>query len=416
MLTNSKAKAAKPETKAYKLSDSGGLFLHVMPNGSKYWRLKYRYLGKEKLLAIGVYPDVSLVQARRARDEAKEQLRASIDPSAAKQAQQLIRQQAAIDSFEALAIEWHKMKSTSWAPITAKRQNEILHNDLLPYLGRRPVNELETYELVGVLKRIADRGALETAHKARQQLNQICRYAKQMGIAKHNPASDLVGVLPPQKVSHMAAITDPATFGRLLVDIDRYHGTHTIRTAIALAPLLFQRPGELCSMEWAEIDLVAAQWVIPREKKKERNQSEGDHIVPLSKQAVALLMDMAPLTGQGRFVFPNQNNPRAEIRTESLNKALRNLGYDTRLQQCAHGFRASARTMLDEQLGLRVEYIEHQLAHKVRDPLGNAYNRTKHLPERVAMMQRWSDYLDELKRQTLAGNVVTAQFKASSNG
>lgn len=414
MLTDSKAKAAKPEAKAYKLSDSGGLYLHVQPNGSKYWRMEYRHLQKEKLLSIGVYPDITLAAARKARDTAKEQLREGLDPSTMKQLQQHQRQKAAEDSFEATANEWHRLRSASWAPITAERQRAILDNDLMPYLGRRPVADLETFELVVCLKRIADRGALETAHKARQILNQVCRYAKQVGLAKHNPAADLVGVLPPQKVSHMAAITTPADFGRLLVDIERYEGSHTIRTALALAPLLFQRPGELCAMEWAEIDIEARQWVIPREKKKERNKTEGDHIVPLSEQATSLLQNIMPVTGHGKYVFPNRSNPKSCIRTETLNKALRNMGYDTRHQQCVHGFRASARTMLDEQLQLRIEYIEQQLAHKVRDPLGNAYNRTKHLPERIAMMQRWADYLDTLKRQTLAGNVIAGQFRGAA--
>ena len=410
MLTDSKAKAAKPAEKPFKLSDSGGLYLHVQPNGSKYWRLKYRYLGKERLLSIGVYPGVSLAAARKARDKAKDQLKAGQDPSTLKKLQAQQRQDAQDNSVQALAEEWHALKSTSWAAITAKRQQEILNKDLLPYIGRRPVGDVETFELVGVLNRIVDRGALETAHKARQILNQVFRYAKQRGVAKHNPASDLVAVLPQQKTNHMAAITHPAEFGRLLVDIDCYSGSHTIRTALALAPLLFQRPGELCSMEWQEIDFDQALWIIPREKKKERNKAEGDHIVPLSEQALSLLVDIQQVTGRGQYVFPNRQRTTSHIRTESLNQALRTLGYDTKTQQCGHGFRASARTMLDEQLKLRVEWIEHQLAHKVSDPLGNAYNRTKHLPERTDMMQRWADYLDELKRQALAGNVVTANF------
>lgn len=410
MLTNTQIKAAQPAEKPYKLSDSGGLFLHIQPNGGKYWRLKYRFMGKEKLYSIGVYPGVSLADARKARDDAKVQLKQGQDPSVMKQLQEQQRQQTIDNSVQALAEEWHALKATTWAPATAKRQMEVLNNDLLPYIGRRPVSEVETFELVAVLNRIVDRGALETAHKARQTLNQLFRYAKQCGASKHNPAADLAGALPPQKASHMAALTNPADFGRLLVDIDAYQGTHIIRIALALAPLLFQRPGELCAMEWSEIDFEQELWIIPREKKKERNKTEGDHIVPLSSQAVALLKDIHPLTGHGRYVFPNQRNHQMPIRTESLNKALRNLGYDTQEQQCAHGFRACARTMLDEQLQLRIEWIEHQLAHKVRDALGNAYNRTKHLPERVQMMQRWADYLDNLKRQHLAGNVITARF------
>ena len=411
MLTDTKIKALSPREKAYKVSDAGGLFLLINPNGSKYWRVKYRFMGKEKLLSLGVYPTITLANARKERDQAKRQLSEGIDPGLYRQHQKALRELDAENSFSAIAREWHQRQTSTWAPITATRLMAILERDILPYLGKRPVSELQTFELVGCLNRIVDRGALETAHKARQVMNQVCRYAKQTGRLEHNPASDLVGAIPPQKVSHMAAITDPAEFGRLLVDIDGYRGTHVIRTALALAPLLFQRPGELCGMEWSEVDLEEGFWTIPREKKKERNKTEGDHIVPLSTQAQALLADLYPLTGSGRYVFPNQRNHTKAISREGLNKALRTLGYDTRHQQCSHGFRASARTMLDEQLGLRIEWIEHQLAHKVKDALGNAYNRTKHLPERIAMMQRWGDYLDELKQQVLSGNVMVGRFR-----
>lgn len=401
----------------YRVTDGGGMYLEVHPNGSRYWRLKYRFLGKEKRLAIGVYgkkaPQLTLQQARKARDQAKSLLQQGIDPSAAKKLHQQQLATAAENSFQSIANEWFAKQINTWAPVTAGRQKSLMDRDILPYLGKRPISEVKTYELVGCLNRIVDRGAIETAHKARQIINQICRFAKQTGRIEHNPASDLAGAIPAKKVSHMAAITEPEPFGKLLVALDAYKGTHTIRTALALAPLLFQRPGELCGMEWSEIDLDKGQWVIPREKKKERNQTEGDHIVPLSQQAVELLRDIEPLTGHGSLVFPNQRNHQQPIRTESLNKALRNLGYDTRHQQCAHGFRASARTMLDEQLGLRIEWIEHQLAHKVKDALGNAYNRTKHLPERIDMMQRWADYLDSLKRQTMAGNVISGGFRSS---
>ncbi len=282
----------------------------------------------------------------------------------------------------------------------------------MPYLGKRPIAEIETYELAGCLNRIVDRGSVETAHKARSIIGQVCRYAKQTGRIKHNPASDLTGMLPPKRKSHRAAIVEPEAFGRLLVAIEQYEGSHIIRTALGLAPLLFQRPGEVCAMEWAELDFDNAKWVIPQEKKKERNQIQSDHIVPLSQQAIALLKDIQPLTGRSRFVFPNQRNHEKPIPTDSLNKALKLMGYDTQKQHCAHGFRASARTMLDEQLQLRVEWIEQQLAHKVKDTLGNAYNRTKYLPERIELMQRWADYCDNLKQQALSGNVVTASFNA----
>jgi len=416
-LTDSRIKALTPKEKPYKVSDGEGLYLEVKPNNKKYWKFKYRFAGKEKKLSIGAYGNtgaqVTLKAARAALHEAKGLLDQGVDPSLHKQLRKGLTEEQQAASFKAIALEWYAKQSTSWAPATAKRQKAMLDKDILPYLGKRPIADLETFELVGCLNRITDRGAIETAHKARQVINQVCRYAKQTGRAKHNPASDLTGTIQPRQVSHMAAIINPADFARLLVKIDSYEGTHIIRTALALAPMLFQRPGELCGMEWQEIDLEQAQWIIPREKKKERNKTEGDHIVPLSRQAVALLEDIQPLTGHGQYVFPNQRNHQAPIRTESLNKALRNLGYDTKEQQCAHGFRASARTMLDEQLQLRIEWIEHQLAHKVRDTLGNAYNRTKHLPERIDMMQRWADYLDELKQRELAGNVITGSFGAT---
>ena len=410
MLTDSKIKSAKPKDKAYKLSDSGGLYLHVQVSGAKYWRCKYRFLGKEKLLSFGTYPALTLAKARSMRDQAKEQLKNHIDPALIKQQQKDGRYEAAANSFNAIAQEWFIKHGATLSPQTADRKKATLDNDIVPYLGKRPIAEIETYELAGCLNRIVDRGAIETAHKARSIIGQVCRYAKQTGRIKHNPASDLTGMLPPKRKSHRAAIIEPAVFGGLLLAIERYEGSHIIRTALGLAPLLFQRPWELCAMEWSELDFENAKWVIPQAKKKERNQIQGDHIVPLSHQALALLKDIEPLTGRSRFVFPNQRNHEKPIPTDSLNKALKLMGYNTQTQHCAHGFRATARTMLDEQLQLRVEWIEQQLAHKVKDTLGNAYNRTKYLPERVNLMQRWADYLDDLKRQALAGNVVTGNF------
>lgn len=410
-LNNNGVKNAEIKDTIHRMADGGGLYLEVHPNGSKYWRLKYRFMGKEKRLAIGVYPQISLAKARKARESAKDLLAEGIDPSAYKKQEKLKSELNAENSFGALAREWYLKHSNNIAPTTSKKVSSYLDNDLIPYLGKRPIAEIETYELVGCLNRIVDRGVVETAHKARQVLNQVFTYAKQTGRIKHNPASDLTGALPPRRAQHMAAITDPAQFGQLLVDIDGYEGSHIIRTALALAPLLFQRPGELCGMEWRELDLEQGLWIIPREKKKERNQVEGDHIVPLSEQALALLKDLQPLTGRSPVVFPNQRDHSRPIRTESLNKALHTLGYDTRHQQTVHGFRACARTMMDEQLNLRIEWIEHQLAHKVRDTLGNAYNRTKYLPERVQMMQRWGNYLDELKQQVLSGNVMLGRFR-----
>ena len=414
LLQDSEIKNAEIKDKMYRLYDTNGLYLQIQPNGSKYWRWKYRYGGKEKVLALGIYGSghkhLSLKQARIERRKAADKLLNGIDPSAAKQVEKLARAQSKDNSFGQIAGEWYQKQLNTWAPATKKKNRAMLDNDILPYLAKRPINELETWELLGVLNRIVDRGAIDTAHKCRQIVNQVCRFAKQTGRAKENPAIDLAGALPQKNTKHRAAITEPIQFAKLLVDIDRYEGTPIVRTLLALAPLLFQRPSELATMEWQEIDFDNGYWNIPQAKKKERNQRQGDHLVPLPQQAIALLEAIKPLTGHRQFVFPNQRSPLKAANPESINKALRKLGYNTSTEQCAHGFRASARTMLDEQLGLRVEWIEHQLAHTVRDALGTAYNRTKHLPERIEMMKRWGDYLDDLKRQHLAGNVITADF------
>ncbi len=414
-LTELAIKQTKPQDKKYRLADGGGLNLEIMPTGAKYWRLRYRHpqTQKSRELAIGVYPTVSLKEARQKREDAKDLLTNGVDPGEHKKATKAAQGASAANSFALISTEWFNKQATSWAPATLKKHKALLANDLVPYLGSRPISEIETWELLGTLNRITDRGAIDTAHKCRQILNQICRYAKQTGRTQHNPASDLAGALPEKRTQHRPAITDPAQFGKLLTDIDAYKGTPIIRTLLALAPLLFQRPGELAAMEWQELDLEGGYWHIPQSKKKERNKREGDHTVPLPRQALELLRDIKLLTGHRQHVFTNQRDHSKHANPESVNKALRDMGYSSKETHCFHGFRASARTMLDEQLGLRVEWIEHQLAHTVKDPLGRAYNRTKHLPQRIDMMQRWANYLDELKSQTLAGNVITARFGAA---
>ena len=419
-LTDPAVKNAKPREKMYRLYDRDGLYVQIQPNGSKYWRWKYRYAGKEKVLALGVYKlgdnkHLTLKEACQKRQEAADKLLSGIDPVVHKKQEKAIQAHLSDNSFACVAERWYKKQAISWAPATAKKNRAMLDKDILPYLAKRPINEIETWELVGLLNRIIDRGAIDSAHKCRQIINQVCRLAKQTGIAKQNPATDLAGALPEKNTKHRAAISEPVKFAKLLVDIDRYEGTPIIRTMLALAPLLFQRPGELASMEWQELDLDNGYWHIPEDKKKERNKREGDHLVPLPAQAIALLKDIQPLTGNRQYVFPNQRSPQKSANPESINRALRLLGYNTSTEQCAHGFRASARTMLDEQLGLRVEWIEQQLAHTVKDALGRAYNRTKHLPERIDMMNRWGHYLDELKQQYFAGNVITADFAKHSN-
>lgn len=338
-LTELAIKQAKPKEKAYRMADGGGLNLEVFPSGSKYWRLRYRHPAtkKARVLAIGVYPEVSTSEARKRKQEAKDLLSRGIDPSDHKKVTKAAKAADSANTFESLANEWFLKQEQTWAPATIKKHRALLDNDLLPYLGNRPISELETWELVSVLNRIVDRGAMDTAHKCRQILNQICRYGKQIGRSKENPAADLVGALPEKRTKHRAAITDPARFGQLLVDIDRYQGTPIIRTMLALAPLLFQRPGELAAMEWSEIDFINGYWHIPKDKKKERNKREGDHTVPLSTRAIELLKDLQPLTGKRRYVFPNQRDYEKHASPESVNKALRDMGYSSSSDQCFHG-------------------------------------------------------------------------------
>ena len=408
---NAKPREADGELKDRKLSDGRGLFLLVKKDGGKYWRQAYRYLDKQKTLALGVYPQVSLSEARGKCSEACKLLSDGIDPNELKRATKDGRRSEAANTFSALANEWYAKQLPNWAPSTAKKRRSLLDNDLIPYLGNASIDSLETYQLFKCLERIEDRGAIDTAHNGRQVLNQICRFAKLTQRAKTNPASDLTGTLQKKKVKHRAAITSPAELGSLLVKIEQYNGSPVIRVMLALAPLLFQRPGELAAMEWSEVDFENAVWNIPKEKKKERNKRADDHLVPLSLQSIRLLKDIQPLTAHGRYVFPNQRDHQKPANPESINKALRNMGYDTSTQQAAHGFRATARTMLDERLGFRVDYIEHQSGRRVKDPLGRAYNRTKHLEQRTGMMQHWADYLDDLKHQAKSGNVISGEFK-----
>lgn len=400
MLTDTKIKSAEAKDKIYRLSDFQGLYLEVTPKGRKYWRLKYRINRKEKRLAIGVYPEVSLKEARKRKEDARLLLSEGKDPSIEKQISALKGSERE-NQFSHVAENWFTKMLDSWAPATVKKRRALLNNDLLPSLGKRQIQDLRTPDIVTVLLRIANRGAIDSAHNAKQVLNQIFSYAKQLGKVEFNIATDLNNIIPAKRTKHRPAITEPIALSKLLVGIEEMQGTLTISTALKLAPLLFQRPGEICAMEWSEIDFDNCIWTIPEEKKKERNQIEGDHIVPLSKQSISLLENIHPFTGNMKFVFPNQRNRKSCIRTESLNKALRNIGCCTQTEQCAHGFRAVARTLLDEQLNFRLDWIEQQLAHNVRDSLGRAYNRAKYLPERHTMMQAWSDYLYGLKDECI---------------
>ncbi|GBG03813.1 integrase [Azospira sp. I13] len=389
-LTELAIRAAKPTDKPYKLPDEKGLFLLVHPNGSKYWRQKYRFQGKEKLLAHGVYPDLGLKDARERRDEARKQLANGVDPGAAKKASKLAGLERAANSFEAIAREWHGKHSTGWAPSHAKKIIERLERDVFPWLGGRPIAEITPPEVLAVARRIESRGVLETAHRALANCGQVFRYAVATGRAERDPCGDLKGALPPWRKGNFASITEPEKVAELLRAIDGFKGTFVVKSALLLAPLFFVRPGELRRAKWEEIDLDKGEWRYFVTKTK------TEHSVPLASQAVAILQDLYPLTGRGEYVFQGRD-PKKPMSEAAINAALRRMGYDTKTEITGHGFRAMARTILAEELHQKPEVIEHQLAHKVPDALGTAYNRTKFIKERRAMMQLWADYLDKLK-------------------
>jgi integrase len=399
MLTDIAIKGAKPREKPYKLADEGGLFMLVTPKGGRWWRLKFRVGGKEKLLSLGVYPDVSLKDARQRRDNLRQQLASGVDPGAQRKAAKV----AGTDTFEAVAREWFAKFSTNWAKTHSDKIIRRLESDIFPWLGSRPVGQVTAPELLTCLRRVESRRALDTAHRAHQNCGQIFRYAIATGRAERDPAADLRGALPPVNGGHFATITDPAGIGALLRAIEGYEGTLVGRCALRLAPLVFVRPGELRAAEWSEFDLDEAEWRIPAERMKARVV----HIVPLSIQAVAILRELQPLTGAGRYVFPSLRTPARPMSENTINGALRRLGYSGD-QMTGHGFRSMASTLLNEQ-GWNRDAIERQLAHGERDEVRAAYNYAQHLPERRKMMQSWSDYLDGLRA---GGNVVPLKMSA----
>lgn len=404
-LTATAVKQAKAKDKPYKLSGGKGMFLLVNPNGSKYWRFKYRYGGKEKLLALGVYPDLSLADANDKRDEARNQLAKDIDPVVAKRARKLAQVEEGANSFKVVATEWFETKMKDKAQGYQDRTWRGLKNDLFPSLGSTPINQITAPELLLALRKVEARGAVDMAHRVKQTAGQVFRYGIATGRCERDLAHDLKGALQPVNKKHFAAITDPKQVGRLLLAIDAYEGTPVVKTALQLSAILFQRPGEIRAMEWEEINWEEDRWELPASKMKMKQP----HIVPLSKQAIALLTELQRSTGRGRYVFPSARGQHRPLSDNGVRVALRTMGYDNDTMT-AHGFRAMARTILDEVLNYRVDYIEHQLAHAVKDTNGRAYNRTTHIIERTKMMQGWADYLDNLKAQAAAGNVVIAKF------
>jgi integrase len=391
-LSDSKVRNIKPGDKQFKLSDSDGMYLLVTPKGGKCWRLKYRFRGKEKLLALGTFPGVSFLEARQRRDEARKQLANGVDPGEVKKSQKVARGEKAANSFEVVAREWHSKFSGTWSAGHADTIKDRLEKEVFPYIGALPIAEITPPELLVVLSRMESRGALGMAHRVRNYCSQIFRFAVATCKAKHDIAGDLRGALPPVKFGHIAAPTDPKDVAPLLRSIDDYNGFFVVKCALRLAPLVFVRPGELRKAEWSEIDLDAAEWNIPAERMKMKHA----HLVPLSRQAVGILRELQPLTGNGKYVFPCARSLSRPMSNNAINSALRRMGFDKE-EITGHGFRAMARTILDEVLEYRPDIIEHQLSHAVRDPNGRAYNRTSHLADRRKMMQAWADYLDGLK-------------------
>ena len=407
-LTNTFVKNVKHSGAASgdKYTDGRAMYLLVNSVG-KYWRMNYRFADKRKTLALGVYPDVGLAKARERREKAREQLADGIDPANAKREERQAQADAAANTFEAVARVWLTKTASKRAEVTQSRITTLLEKDVFPFIGSLPISTIKPRDVLDKsVRKIEARGSIDTAHRAKQICGQIFRYAVAIGLAERDVTSDLRGALAAIPESHFAAITEPKQVGELMRSIFDYNGNPYTVAALKLTPLVFVRPGELRTAEWSEIDLEAAEWRIPGNKMK----MKLDHLVPLSTQAVEILRGIKLITGHGRFVFPSLRTGERPMSENTINAALRGMGYSKEVHT-AHGFRATARTIMDEVLSQRVDLIEHQLAHAVKDPNGRAYNRTAHLPARKIMMQVWADYLDKLR---LGADVI--QFKAKPKG
>ena len=392
-LTDAKVRRIKPAEKPQKFFDGGGLFLLVTPTGGKLWRLKYRFGGIEKLLAIGAYPQTSLAEARQKRDQASALMLNGVDPSDTKKAQKAASAQET-ETFEVIAREWHTKFSASWAASHGDKIIRRLELYAFPWLGDRPIKSITAPDLLTVLRRIEAKGTLETAHRTQQNCGQVFRYAVATGRAERDPSGDLRGAIPPASGKHMATITDPKEIAGLLRSIDDYRGSIVTRCALQLAPLFFVRPGELRQAEWSEFNLEAAEWRIPAEKMK----AGVLHIVPLSRQALGVLREIHPLTGHGRYVFPSPRTDSRPMSSNAILSALRRMGF-AKDEMSGHGFRSMASTLLNEQ-GWNRDAIERQLAHAERNSVRAAYNYAEFMPERKKMMQAWADYLEGIKAGT----------------
>jgi len=397
-LTDVAIRRAKPSDKPQKLADGGGLYLLITTAGAKSWRWKYRVAGKEKLLTLGLYPDVTLASAREARDDARRLLRTGVDPGVQRKAVAASPAGIPVDSFESITREW--LRGRQWVPGYEKKVAAWFENDVFPAIGARRAADLKASDFLAIARKMEGREAFESAHRVMQNCGQVMRYAVATDRAERNPVQDLRGALVPAPERNHAAVVDPVQLGGLLRALYAYRGMGVVSAALKLMPMVFVRPIELRAAEWAEIDLDAALWSIPAGRMKMRQP----HVVPLAQQAVAILRDLRdamPTDYAGKYVFPGLRTDSRPMSEVAVLAALRSMGFDKETVT-GHGFRATARTLLDEVLGFRPDIIEHQLAHAVKDPNGRAYNRTTHLGERVRMMQEWADYLEGLRGSAIA--------------
>lgn len=400
-LTDSAIKKATPSEKPLRMFDGKGLYLEVAPSGGKWWRFKYRFGGKEKLLSLGTYPETSLKRAREKRGEARALLESDVDPSVARKATKASRVGGGLGSFEAVAREFHDTRKAQWSAPHAKRWLERLAKDVFPYVGALPLRDLTAPVLLETLRRVESRGVRETVHSIQQACGQVFRYGIATGRCERNPAADLRGALKPVLVQHMAAVTEPKAVGDLMRAISGYQGSPLTRAALLLSALLFQRPGNVRAMQWSALELEGKRpaWTIPAiEMKRIRYQKENGrpHVVPLAPEAVAILRELQQLTGQGTYVFPSLLGSARPMSENTVNTALRRLGYD-KDTATAHGFRAMARTVMVEQMNVNPEVIEAQLAHGKSGPLGMAYDRAEFMDQRRTMMTQWAGYLNAMR-------------------
>ncbi len=403
-LTTKQIENLKPKEKDYKVSDGEGMFLLIKKNGSKYWRMKYRFLGKEKTLSFGVYPQISLVAARTEKSKARLLLQQSIDPGANKKAIKAEQKLNSENTFKAIALEWFDVHQKDKAERHKSRVKARMEKDLFPILGNLPVNYITAPLLLEALRVIEKRGAIESAHRTKQIAGQVFRYAIATGRAERDPTPDLKGALQPANKKHHAALTEPRDVGHLMIAIDNFNGTIVVKTALHLSALFFCRPGEIRNLKWSDINYEENRIEIVASKTNDQL------IIPLCNQAIQLIETLEAYTSKSIYLFPSARGNSRCMSENAIRVALRSMGYDND-SMTPHGFRAMARTLLDEVLEYRIEWIEQQLAHTVKDANGRAYNRTKHLKQRTEMMQSWANYLDQLKEQALAKNVVTANFK-----